>query len=210
LAEVLGADRVAAIDPSEKFVAACAGRVPGIDARVGVAEDLPFADASFDATLAQLVVDGMDDSRRGATEMRRVTKPEGCLLASVWDFDGGMELICTVRDAALDFNQASARSFGAGTPLPFSTAEELEELWRQSGLDEVELGHVEVTAGYESFEDLWSPFAAGIGGLGRFTQSLNGPQRGQFKAQVAERLGNPDGPFQLTARALWVRGRVPS
>ena len=52
LAEVLGAGNVAAIDPSERFVAACRDRAPGADLRVGIAEELPWSDAEFDAVLA--------------------------------------------------------------------------------------------------------------------------------------------------------------
>src|SRR4029079_13384642 len=66
LAEVLGAGNVAAIDPSEPFAAACAARVPGAEVRVGIGEELPWEDAEFDAVLAQLVVQGMNDARRGA------------------------------------------------------------------------------------------------------------------------------------------------
>lgn len=53
LSEVLGADRVNAIDPSEPFVEACARRLPGVDVRAGSAEALPFPDDSFDVTLAR-------------------------------------------------------------------------------------------------------------------------------------------------------------
>src|SRR3954463_3377816 len=38
----LGAERVAAIDPSEPFVVACRARNPDVDVRLGVAEQLPF------------------------------------------------------------------------------------------------------------------------------------------------------------------------
>src|SRR5215217_6554434 len=54
LARAVGAENVAAVDPSEPFVAACRMRVPGADVRVGVGERLPFADGGFDAVLAQL------------------------------------------------------------------------------------------------------------------------------------------------------------
>ena len=77
LAKVLGEGNVAAIDPSERFVAACKERAPGADVRLGIAEELPWADEEFDAVLAQLVVDGMNDARRGVGEMRRVTRPGG-------------------------------------------------------------------------------------------------------------------------------------
>src|SRR5438552_17997019 len=49
LAEVLGAGNVAAIDPSERFVAACRGRAPGADPRSGIGEGLRCRDAAFGA-----------------------------------------------------------------------------------------------------------------------------------------------------------------
>ena len=93
LAEVLGAGNVAAIDPSERFAAACGARVPGADLRVGIGEELPWDDAEFDAVLAQLVVQGMNDARRGAAEMRRVARPGGAATACIWDFEAGMTLL---------------------------------------------------------------------------------------------------------------------
>ena len=63
---------MAAVDPSEVFVAAARERHPGVDLRVTAAEQLPFADGEFDAALAQLVVHFMDDPVRGLAEMARV------------------------------------------------------------------------------------------------------------------------------------------
>ena len=85
LADAVGAEHVAAIDPSEAFVAACRSRVPGADVRVGRGERLPFGDASFDIVLAQLVVQLMDDREAGVREMARVARPGGVLAACVWD-----------------------------------------------------------------------------------------------------------------------------
>src|SRR4051794_41706030 len=45
---------VAAIEPSPSFVAALHSRFPSIDVRQAGAEELPWPDASFDASLAQL------------------------------------------------------------------------------------------------------------------------------------------------------------
>jgi SAM-dependent methyltransferase len=206
LVEQLGGEKVAAVDPSEKFVDVCRVRAPGADVRVGVAESLPFPDGRFDAVLAQLVVDGMVDARKGVAEMRRVARPGAVLGACVWDFDGGMTLLNTVWDAALALDADRARSFGAGKRQPFSRPGELEELWRATGLEEVELGTVVVGADYADLDDLWYPFAAGVGGLGRFVGSLDEAGRAALKRDVGRRLGSPEGPFRLTARAWYVRG----
>ena len=210
LAAVVGAGRVAAIDPSERFVAACRVRVPRADVRLGTAEELPWGEAMFDAVLAQLVVDGMNDARRGAAEMRRVTRPGGVLSACVWDFERGMTLLRAVWDSALEVDAQLARSFGAEKRNPFSRPHELEELWRTAGLERVELGQLEAGADYADFDDLWYPFANGVGNLGRFHEALDEPRRERLKQGAAERLGSPSGRFRLTATAWYVRGTVPA
>src|SRR5690349_11262182 len=64
----LGTDAVAAADPSEPFVTSIQERFPGVDVHRAAAEDLPFGAATFDATLAQLVVHFMSDPMAGLTE----------------------------------------------------------------------------------------------------------------------------------------------
>lgn len=210
LATLLGADNVAAIDPSEAFVETSRSRAPGVDVRVGVGEDLPFGNGTFDAVLAQLVVDGMEDARTGVAEMRRVARPGGVLVACVWNFDGGMPLLNTMWDAALALDVDRARSFGAEKRLPFSSPEELEDLWRGAGLQDVRLGELVAGADYTGLEDLWSPFEAGIGNLGKLVLSLDDRGRQRLKDGVASRLGIDDEPFRLTARAIYVRGSAPA
>src|SRR5438045_9082570 len=51
-----GAERVAAIDPSPQFAAACGERFPGADVRDGGAAELPWPAATFDAALASLAI----------------------------------------------------------------------------------------------------------------------------------------------------------
>ena len=49
LAQIVGGDRVLAVDPSEAYAEACRQRVPGAAVRVGSADALPFDDGGFDA-----------------------------------------------------------------------------------------------------------------------------------------------------------------
>jgi ubiquinone/menaquinone biosynthesis C-methylase UbiE len=77
LADRVGGANVAAIDPAPQFAQACRERNPDADVRTGVAEELPWEDGTFDATLASLVVAFMKDADRGVREMARVTKPGG-------------------------------------------------------------------------------------------------------------------------------------
>ena len=85
LAARLGADRVAAVDPSEPFAEACRRRLPGVHVEVAPAEALPFADDAFDHALSQLVANFMTDPVAGVRQMRRVTRPSGTVAAAVWE-----------------------------------------------------------------------------------------------------------------------------
>ncbi len=208
LAALLGAGSVAAVDPTEAFVETGRSRAPGVDVRAGVAEQLPFGDREFDRVLAQLVVDGMEDARAGAAEMRRVARPGAVLIACVWDFGGGMPFLDTMWDAAFALDGDRARSFRPGQ-RPYSRSDEIEELWRDTGLQDVRPGELVAGAGYEGLDDLWAPFEAGVGNLGKLVLSLDGPARERMKRDLAARLGISDGPFRLTARAVYVRGTVP-
>jgi SAM-dependent methyltransferase len=84
LVERLGVSGVSAVDPSEAPVAAAQARLPGVDVRRASAEALPYAESSFDAALAQLVVlHFMADPMAGLREMARVTKAAGVVAACV-------------------------------------------------------------------------------------------------------------------------------
>src|SRR5689334_2206478 len=89
LVAVLGPERVSAVDPSLPFVEAARERFPGTEVTVGSAESLEFADDSFDAAMASLVVHFMTDPAAGLAEMARVTRPGGVVAATVWNHGAG-------------------------------------------------------------------------------------------------------------------------
>ena len=208
LVELVGPERVAAVDPSEPFVEALRERFPGADVRLASAESLPFGDGSFDATLAQLVVNFMSDPEGGVAEMRRVTRSSGVVAACVWDYAGEMMLLRTFWDAAEALAGDDVRAIDERREMRFRHGGELGNLWRQAGLDQVEEGEIVVSAEYESFEDLWEPYTAGVGPAGGYAASLDqGPQEA-LRDEYRRRLAVPDGPFELSARAWFVVGRT--
>jgi SAM-dependent methyltransferase len=207
LAERLGADSVAAVDPSEPFARACASRVHGVQVEVAAAEALPFGDASFDAALSQLVVNFMTDAPAGVGEMRRVTRPGGVVAAAVWDYADGMTLLRRFWDAAAALDPAAA-SLDEGVSMPNSRPGELERLWRAAGLQEAETSELVVEAAYSGFDDLWQPLESGVGPSGAYAAGLPPERRARLRDELRARLGAGDEPFRLTARAWCVVGRV--
>ena len=207
LADLVGVDQVAAIDPGRPVVEVCRKRVPGADVRVGSAEALPFDDGAFDASLAQLVINLADDPPRSVREMARVTAPGGIVAACFWD-DQEMPLLRSFWDAAVATAPGELGGVSVRAQVGLADLGTLVEWWAQAGLSAVEVGDFRVSAAYEDFDDLWAPFAAGVGHSGSLFLKLDSEQRAALRADANRRLGSPTGEFELTALVRAVRGRV--
>jgi ubiquinone/menaquinone biosynthesis C-methylase UbiE len=208
LAGRLGASNVSAVDPSEPFVEACRARLPGVDVRVAGAEELPFAADTFDAVLSQLVVNFLDDAEAGVREMTRVARSGGVVASCVWDYGDGMTLLRAFWDAAREVEPKRAAVSDEST-MRWSGDGELAELWSAVGLADVRFGALVVSAEYENFEDLWSPFPTGVGPAGAFAKSLDEEKRAALRESLRRRLSVGDEPFELSARAWAAAGHKP-
>jgi SAM-dependent methyltransferase len=204
LVAVVGAARVAAVDPSAPFADACRARLPGVDVRVAPGEALPFADGTFDRVLAQLSVNFMADPPAGAREMARVARPGATVAAAVWDYAGDMTLLRAFWGAAAALDPAAADR-DEGRSMRHCDEGSLRTLWDDAGLTGVEVSPAVVAAGYDDFDDLWETLELGVGPAGAYTASLDAGTRAELAGEVRERLpiGDGHGPFRLTARA-WI------
>jgi SAM-dependent methyltransferase len=196
----VGAAAVAAVDPSEPFVAAARARNPGAEVLQASAEQLPFPDATFDAVLAQLVVHFMTDPVTGLTEMARVTRTGGVVAACVWDHAGGQGPLGVFWRAAHELDP------GVRDESALAGAREghLAELFAAAGLRDIQQTTVSATVEHPSFEEWWEPYTEGVGPAGAYVGSL-APERRIELREACRRL-LPTAPFLLTARAWAVRG----
>jgi ubiquinone/menaquinone biosynthesis C-methylase UbiE len=206
LAAIVGEENAVGVDPSEPFLEAARAKVPGARLVVGSAEALPFGDAEFDAALAQLVINFLDDPKAGVAEMTRVTRPGGVVAACVWDYSGGMTLLRTFWESALAVDPEGAKA-RMEHQMPFARPEELEQLW-SSGLTDVTVSPIDIEASYHDFDDLWTPFLGGVGPAGSYAASLEADAQSRLADEFARRLGSPERPFTLPARAWCAVGRV--
>jgi ubiquinone/menaquinone biosynthesis C-methylase UbiE len=200
LAERVGQPSVAAVDPSEPFVDAACERHPGVDVRLGPAEQLPFPDRSFDAALAQLVVNFMSDPVAGVAEMRRVTRAGGVVAACVWDHTGGRGPLSPLWEAAAQLDptvEGESRLVG-------STEGDLERVFSEAGLAEVEEKELSVSLEHPSFEEWWEPFTFGVGPAGAYVAGLGPSLRDELRERCRALL--PPEPFTLTVSAWGARG----
>jgi SAM-dependent methyltransferase len=198
----VGAENLAAIDPSPPFVEAARARYPGVDVRLGSAELLPFHARTFDAALAQLVVHFMRDPVAGIREMARVAKHGGVVAACVWDFGGDRGPLGPFWPAAREIRpDVDDESHRAG-----ARQGHLVQLFTDAGLEDVGEAELAVTRTYPSFEDWWTTFTRGVGPAGTFYASLDPGEQSTLEARCRELL--PVGSFTLTAHAWAARGRA--
>ena len=198
----LGAEAVKAVDPSPSFVDAARDRNPGVDVRESLAEQMPFCDDEFDASLAQLVVHFMSDPVGGLREMKRVTRPDGVVAACVWDLAGGQAPLSLFWAAARDVDpEVTGESQMAGTRRGH-----LSELFADAGLRDVEETALPVSLEHSSFEDWWEPYALGVGPAGSYYARLDADRQDALRARCRELV--PDPPFVLESRAWAARGRA--
>lgn len=204
LVDLLGADSVFACDPSAPFVTECATRFAGVDVRLGRAEELPFEDARFDIALAQLVLHFVSDPEQAAAEMRRVVRPGGIVGACMWDFAEGMEMLRHFWDAALTVDPEAPDE---ARTLRFGRQGEIVALFESAGLQDVVETKLHVSSRYDSFDELWSGFLAGIGPAGVFCVALSDERRAALRDELLRRVGSPAGSFTLGAMARSAHGR---
>jgi SAM-dependent methyltransferase len=200
LVERVGAANVAAVDPSEPFVAAAQARHPGVDIRRAPAEQLPFANDAFDAALAQLVVHFMSDPVAGLAEMGRVTRRDGVVVACVWDHAGDRGPLSLFWQAARELDP------GVHDESQLAGAREghLAELFEAAGLREVEHATLTVALEHATFDDWWAPYLGGAGPAGAYTAALDRERQRELRERCRALL--PEPPFVLTSRAWAARG----
>jgi SAM-dependent methyltransferase len=198
----LGDAGVVAVDPSEPFVAAVQARHPGVDVRQTGAEELPFPDGSFDAALAQLVVNFMSDAVAGLTEMRRVTRPGGVVAACVWDHAGGRGPLSPLWSAAHELDA----TVSGESHLPGSREGDLARLFEQAALREVQESALTVRVEHPTFEEWWEPFTLGVGPAGGYVSRLDPDRQAELREHCRASL--PTAPFVLESQAWAARGNA--
>jgi SAM-dependent methyltransferase len=196
----LGAENVAAVDPSEPFVAAVAERHPGVDARQGSAEQMPFADDEFDVVLAQLVIHFLKDPVAGVTEMRRVTRPGGVVAACVWDHGGHEGPLRKFWEAARQIDP----NVDDESRLPGVRQGQLGDYFRQAGLEQIYETSLTLAVEHRSFEEWWEPFTLGVGPAGTFVASLEPTYRARLREQCRKMVS--EFPFTVRGKAWAARG----
>jgi SAM-dependent methyltransferase len=203
---------VVGVDPTATYVEYARRSVVSSRVRfeIGAADNLPFADRSFDATLSLLVLQEFPDAPRAVREMARVTRRGGCVATCKWNFRSAMPMLALVaRAAEAVAPEAVARRRAEVARQPtYDRIEDIAGLWDGCGLTEVRTAVLEVSLEFASFEDLWLPFLGGSTGNAVFARDLNDSTGGAVAKRLREIIEAEygEGGFAMTSRAFAVAG----
>jgi SAM-dependent methyltransferase len=212
LASMTRAAKIVGIDLSAGFIQAARNQItdPGVTIELGDAQNLPYADASFDRCLALLIVNFIADAPKAAKEMRRVTKSGGVVATTMWDGSRANELQHCLWDAAIAIAPTVKPSERRGA---YGSAEALSDLWKGAGLNDIEVTDLTMPCQFSSFDELWQRYlgGSGAGPSGVYVAGLTENHREAVKQRLRENVlhGGTAGPFTLQAKAWAVRGVVP-
>lgn len=149
---------------------------PAIVFRHADAEQLPFADASFDGAISTFGVMFAGRHERAAAELARVLRPGGRLVLATW----------TPAGAVAKFFAVVGRHGDAPPPAPSPL------LWGDPDHVRNLLGHdfdlaFETglnNAYYDDVETMWACFSAGFGPIRRLAESLSPDRLAAFKRDI--------------------------
>lgn len=199
---------VTGVDPAAGFIAHAREHItdPRAEFRIAPAQALPVDPSRFDAAVAGLVLNFLPEPLVALREMTRAVRSGGLVAAYVWDYAGKMEMMRYFWDAAVALDPA-ASELDEARRFPLCAPGRLEELFKQAGLDDVQVRAIDIATRFRSFDDYWIPFLGGQGPAPAYAVSLSSVDRAALRHHLRATLPMAaDRSINLTARAWAVRG----
>jgi uncharacterized protein (DUF1330 family)/SAM-dependent methyltransferase len=162
----VGADgTVTGLDPNADMLGVARRKSSRIDWREGRAEEIPFADGSFDAAVSQFGLMFFEDRSAGLREMMRVLKTGGRLAVAVCDSLDRSPGYAAVADMLERlFGSDVANAFRA--PFVLGNEDVLRSLCVKAGIERAEVKRHRGTVRFSSIESLISTERACVWTLG--------------------------------------------
>ena len=198
---------VTAVDPDPGMLDLAASLLGGTRVQQAALPDLPFGDGTFDAVLANFVVNHIPDPRAGVRELARVTAPGGRVGVTIWPSGQNTQ---SRLWAAVIAESGAVVPPSVGLPADHDfprTREGLAGLLTGAGLRGVDARPLAWVHRTEP-DALWRGAVAGVGGIGSVVTSQSDDVREAMRSAYG-RLVLPlvhDGELVLPTEALLAVG----
>jgi ubiquinone/menaquinone biosynthesis C-methylase UbiE len=172
---------------------------PGVERvvwRQADAQSLPFLDAAFDAVVCQFGVMFFPDKTAAYRETRRVLRPGGRFLFSVWDSLAENEVPATVSAAVAALFPADPPQFLARTPYTYNDVTLIERELRTAGFANVAVEPLAMRSRAPSARDPALGFCHGS------------PLRSEIEARDSSRLAEATDAAEAAVAARFGTGPI--
>ena len=151
----LGAS-VVGIDVAEAMIARARAAHPGAEFRRADAQELPFADATFEAVVGNLAVMHFSRPERAMAEFARVLRPGGRLALTAWAPPARHRLAGVFLDALAEARALPPADLPRGPDFfRFSDDEAFAGALRRQGLENPVLTDITFAQPFTSADELW-------------------------------------------------------
>jgi SAM-dependent methyltransferase len=185
--------------------------IDNIETKVCSADELPFADNSFDSVSVRFGYMFFPDLAKATAEFARVLRPGGRLCASVW-----------TRPEQNPWTSLVVRAVSTEVPVPppdpngpdmFRCAAPgcVSELYRDAGLTEVREWDVDLELRTSSPEEYWQLVSEHVSLAASALREVDAPARERIREQVLVRVGEyvTDGAVRVPGVARCIAGTKP-
>ena len=175
-----------------------------------VAESLPFADDSFDATVSRLGVMLFSDPAAALREMLRVTKPQGSLCFVVWGSNERNPFTSSITKVISRYVDTPPEDADAPGAFRFAEPGKLARLLTQAGATDVQERELNFhIAAPVSIEQFWEMRSTMSGTLREKLATLSPEKAQQVALEVQESVREyfPNNQMNFPAHMLIVSGR---
>ena len=177
-----------------------------------VAESLPFADNSFDATVSRLGVMLFADPAAGLREMLRVTKPHGALCLIVWGNIERNPFTTSVSKVIARYVDAPPEDPDAPGAFRFAESGKLSGLLAEAGAVDVKERELNFDiAAPVLLKEFWEMRSTMSGTLREKLATLSADKAREVESEVLEAVREffPNNQMRFPAQMLVVSGRKP-
>lgn len=129
---------VTGLDPSAGMLEVAKELAPSVEWRQGMAESLPFSDASYDAVVSQFGLMFFNDRSEALRQVLRVLRPGGRIAFAVWD---SLENIPAYADEVALLERLAGVPAADALRAPFALGDrrDLEMLFASAGVQAVQV-----------------------------------------------------------------------
>jgi SAM-dependent methyltransferase len=194
---------VTGFDLSESMLGVARQVCPTVTFQQGSVAELPFDDSSFDAVLSAFMLMFVPDPKQAITQMRRVLRPGGRIVAAIWQ---GLDNN-PVYDALVESTREVVDDKSAGSmawPFTMGDAGKLEDIFSVDRLADISITPHDGYAEFPSVEDLVEvEIQAWL-----LADSVSGDQIAEIAAKLRIKYSDfaaVDGPIKFPLNAFIVK-----